>query len=112
MVLDRDVEYFPGLYELFSYYPVVGRWCRVPARMIVNQYDCRRPLRDRLSEDFPRMHQRRVQEPARYRNVALEPMLRIEHGDVKFFDGQIFQALREIRAQSQNANALTQVDTH
>jgi len=63
--------------------------------MIVNQDDCRRSFRYRFSEYFPRMYERRIEKPARYRDVALEPVLRIEHRDVKLFHRQVFEALRE-----------------
>ena len=75
VVLDGYVEYFPCLHELFGYYPVVGRWCRIPARVVVDENDGRRPLRDRLPKHFSRMNERRVEEAASYRDVALEPVL-------------------------------------
>jgi hypothetical protein len=41
------------------------------------------------------MYERRIEQAARYGDVALESVLRIEHGDVELLDRQIFQALRE-----------------
>src|SRR5207247_1072188 len=95
VILHRDVEYFSGLHELFSYYPVVGRGCRIPARVIVDENDCRRSLRDRFPEHLAGMDERRVEKPAGYRNVALESVLRIEHGNVKLLDREILQTLRK-----------------
>jgi hypothetical protein len=63
--------------------------------MIVNKNDGRRPLRDRLPKHFSRMNERRVEEAARYRDVALEPVLRIENGDVELFHREILQTLRK-----------------
>ena len=86
MVLYWYVEYFARLHQLFCYYPVVGRGCRIPARMIVDENDCRRSFGDRFPENFPRMHERRIEKPAGYRNVPLQPVLGVEYCDVKFFD--------------------------
>jgi hypothetical protein len=63
--------------------------------MIVDENDRRRPLGDRLAEHFARMDERRIQKTARYRDVALEAVLGIEDGDVKFLDGKIFESLSE-----------------
>src|SRR5688572_33351461 len=41
------------------------------------------------------MDERRVQESARHGDVALEPMLRVEYCDMKFFDGKILETLPE-----------------
>jgi len=41
------------------------------------------------------MHERRIEEAASYGDVALEPVLRIKHGDVELFDRKILQTLRE-----------------
>jgi len=95
VILHGYVEYFPRLYELFCYYPVVGRWCRVPARVIVDEDDRRRSLGDSFPENLTRMHERRIEQAAGYRDVALEPVLRVEHRDMELLDGQIFQSLRE-----------------
>jgi hypothetical protein len=95
VVLYGDVEYFARLHELFCYYPVVGRWCRITARMIVDENDCRRSFRDRFPEHFSRMHERRVEKSTRYGDVALQSMLGVEHCDVKLFNRQILQTLGE-----------------
>jgi len=95
VILHGYVEYFPRLYELFCYYPVVGRWCRVPARVIVDEDDRRRSLGDRFPENLTRMHERRIEQAAGYRDVALEPVLRVEHRNMELLDRQIFQSLRE-----------------
>jgi len=63
--------------------------------MIVDENDCRRSFGDRFPENFPRMHERRIEKPAGYRNVPLQPVLGVEYCDVKFFDRQIFEPLRE-----------------
>ena len=63
--------------------------------MIVDENDSRRSLRDCFPEDFARMYQRRVQKSARYSYVALETVLRIEHGDVKLLNRKVFEPLRE-----------------
>ena len=75
---------------------IVRRRRRVAARMIVHEDDCRRSLGDRLAKDFARMHERGVEDPASDRDVALEPMLRVEHGNVELFDRQIFHAGTEV----------------
>jgi hypothetical protein len=41
------------------------------------------------------MHERRIEQPARYGDITLESVLRVEHCDVKFFDGKILQSLSE-----------------
>jgi hypothetical protein len=41
------------------------------------------------------MNERRVEEAARYRNVALESVLRIEDGDMELFHREILQTLRK-----------------
>jgi hypothetical protein len=41
------------------------------------------------------MHERRIEQAAGYRDVALEPVLRIEHRDVELLDREILQTLRE-----------------
>jgi hypothetical protein len=63
--------------------------------MIVDQNDCRCSLGDRFPENFSRMYERRIEKPASYGDVPFQPVLGIEYGDVKFFDRQIFQPLRE-----------------
>jgi hypothetical protein len=63
--------------------------------MIVDQNDCRCSLGDRFPEHFSRMHERRIEKPARYRDVPFQPVLRVENSDVKLFDRQIFQSLGE-----------------
>jgi hypothetical protein len=63
--------------------------------MIVDQDDSRCTLGDRFPEDLARMHERRIEQPARYGDVALETVLRIEYRDVKLFDGKILQTLGE-----------------
>ena len=42
-----------------------------------------------------RMHERGIEQAASHRDVALEPMLRIEDGDVKLLHRKILQPLRE-----------------
>src|SRR5712671_5962167 len=95
VVLHGYVEYFARLHQLFCYYPVVGRGCRIPARMIVDQDDSRCPLGDRFPEDLTRMHERRIEQPAGYCDVALETVLGVEYRDVKLFDRKILQTLGE-----------------
>jgi hypothetical protein len=63
--------------------------------VIVDENDRRRSLGDRFPENLTRMHERRIEQAARYRDVALEPVLRIEHRDMELLDRQIFQSLRE-----------------
>jgi hypothetical protein len=52
-------------------------------------------LRDCFAKNFAWMNQRRVEQAARYGDVAFESMLRIEYRDVKFFDRKILQSLSE-----------------
>jgi hypothetical protein len=63
--------------------------------MIVNENDGCRILGDRFTKYFARVHERRVEQPARYGYVALEPVLRIENGDVKLLDWKILELLPE-----------------
>jgi len=63
--------------------------------MIVDEDDRRRTLGDRFPENLTRMHERRIEQAASYRDVALEPVLRVEHRDMELLDRQIFQSLRE-----------------
>jgi len=41
------------------------------------------------------MNERRIKKPARDGNVPFQPVLGVEHSDVKFFDRQIFEPLGE-----------------
>jgi hypothetical protein len=41
------------------------------------------------------MNERRIEQPARYSDVPLQPVLRIEYGDVEFLDRKIFEFLGE-----------------
>jgi len=63
--------------------------------MIVDQDDSRCSLGDRFPKDLTRMNERRIEKPAGYGDVALEPVLGVEHRDVKFFDRKILQTLGE-----------------
>ena len=105
VVLHGYVEYPARLHELFCYYPVVGRRCRIAARMIVNENDRRRPLRDRFTKYFARMHERRIEQSARYRDVALQPVLRVEDRDVKLLDRKVLQPLARRSRRRRAANA-------
>jgi hypothetical protein len=95
VVLHGYVENSAGLHELLRDYPVVTGRRRIAARVIVNENYRGRILGDRLAKHFPRVYQRRIEEAACYGNVALEPMLRVEDGDVEFLDGEVLQALAE-----------------
>jgi hypothetical protein len=63
--------------------------------VIVNENYRRGILCNCFAKHFAGMHERRVEQPARYCNVALETVLRVEHSDVKFFDRKILQSLSE-----------------
>lgn len=63
--------------------------------MIVDEDDRSRVLADCLPEHFARVNQRRIQETARDRDVALQPVLRIENRNVEFLDGEVLQPLAE-----------------
>jgi hypothetical protein len=63
--------------------------------MIVDENDRGRSFRDRLPKHFSRMNERRIEEAASYGDVALEPVLRIEDGDVKLLHRKILQTLRK-----------------
>jgi hypothetical protein len=63
--------------------------------MIVDEYDRRRPLGDRFPEHLARVHEGGVQDAARHRDVALQPVLRVEHRDVKLLDRQVLEPRRE-----------------
>jgi len=83
------------LYELLCNDSVISarRW--IAARVIVNENYRRRILGDRLTKYFTGMHERRVEQPTRYCNVPLQPMLGIQNSDVKFFDWKILESLSE-----------------
>src|SRR5688572_14315078 len=81
VILHGYVEYLASLYKLFCYHPVIGRWCRISTRVVMDQNDCRGPLRDRFPKHLSRVYERRIEEAASYGDVTLEPVLRIEHGD-------------------------------
>jgi hypothetical protein len=95
VVLHWYVEYAPCLHELLRDYPVVAGRCRIAARVIVNENYRGCVLGDRLAKYFARMDERRIQQPSRYGDVPLEPVLRVEDGNVKFLDRQILEALPE-----------------
>jgi hypothetical protein len=63
--------------------------------MVVHQNDSRRPLRDRFPKHFPWVNERGIEEATSDGDVALEPVLRIEDGDVEFFDWKILETLRK-----------------
>ena len=63
--------------------------------MVVHEDDRRRPLGDRLPKHLARMHERRIENPARDRDVTLQPVLRVQHRDVKLLDRQVLQPRRE-----------------
>jgi hypothetical protein len=63
--------------------------------MIVNQNYRRCVFRDCFAKNFSRMNERRVEKATRYRYVALESVLRVEHRHMKFFDRKILQSLAE-----------------
>jgi len=63
--------------------------------MIVYENDRRRILRDCFTKDFARVNERGVEKSAGYSNVTFQPVLRVEHCDVKFFDRKILQPLSE-----------------
>jgi hypothetical protein len=54
-----------------------------------------RALGDRLTEYLPGMHEGGIQKSSRHGDVALEPVLGVEHGDVEFFYREILQLLSE-----------------
>jgi hypothetical protein len=95
MVLHGYVEKLARLHELFSYYPVVGRWCRVAARVIVNEDYRRRALRNRFTEHLAGMNERRIEQSSRDGDIALEAVLGIEDSNMKFLDRQILELLTE-----------------
>ena len=61
-------------------------------RVVVNEDDRCRALRDGLAKDLARMHERGVQYPASHKDVAIDAVLRIEYGDVEFLNGAIVEA--------------------
>jgi hypothetical protein len=63
--------------------------------VIVNENYRRSILSDCLTKYLPWMDERRVEQTAGYRDVALEPVLRVEHSNVKFFDWKILKPLTE-----------------
>ena len=97
MIVHRDVEQPARRHQLLRHHPVVRRRRRIAARMVVHQDDRRRPLGDRLAEYLPRMHQRGIEYASRHRHVALQPMLRVQHGHVKLFHREILQSRRKGR---------------
>ena len=67
-----------------------------PLGWLCTRDDRRRPLGDRLPKHLARMYEGRVQNPACHRDVALQPVLRVEHGDVELLDGQVFHPRSEV----------------
>jgi hypothetical protein len=63
--------------------------------MIVNEDYCCCIFGDRFAKNFARMYERGVEKASRYGNVALEPVLRVENGDMKLFYGQILKPVTE-----------------
>jgi hypothetical protein len=63
--------------------------------VIVDEDDRRRSLGNRFPEHLARMHERRIEQPACYHDVALEPVLRVEHCDVELLDREILKSLRK-----------------
>ena len=54
---------------------------------------CRRILGDRFTKYFARVDERGVEKSARYSNVTLQPVLRVEHSHVELFDREILKLL-------------------
>ena len=63
--------------------------------MIVNEDDRGRVFGDCLAKNLAWMNERRVEQTACHRDVALESVLRIENRNVEFLDGKILKALAE-----------------
>jgi hypothetical protein len=95
VILHWDVEYLARLHELFCYYPVVRRRCRISTRVIVDQNDRRGSLRNRLAKNFSRMNERGIEQAAGDGDVAFQTVLRVEDCDVEFLDRKILEPLRE-----------------
>ncbi len=55
----------------------------------------RRALRDGLAKHLARVHERGGENAARYRDVPLEPVLRIHDGDMELLDRKILETWRE-----------------
>ena len=45
-----------------------------------------RPLRDRLAKHFARMHERRIKNTTSDGDIALQPVLGVQHRHVKLLD--------------------------
>src|SRR5687768_980362 len=65
--------------------------------MVVDEDDRGRPLRDRLPKHFARVNEGRIKNTTRDRYVTLQPVLRVEDGHVKLFDGEILEPVSEDR---------------
>jgi len=63
--------------------------------MIVDENDRCRVLGDRFTKDLARVNERGIEKSASYSNVTFQPVLRVEHCDVKLFDGKILKLLSE-----------------
>src|SRR4051794_388832 len=92
----RNVEQSPRRHQLVGYRSIVVRGRRIAAGMIVDENDRRRTLGDRLAEDLAWMHEGRIENAARDRDISFEPMLRVEHRHMELFDRKIFHSRSEV----------------
>ena len=97
VVVHGYVEYPACLDQLFSRYAIVRRGGWVAAWMIVDEDDRCRVFSDCFAKNLTRVNEGRVQQTACNGYVALQAMLRIQHGDVELLDREILQSRRECR---------------
>jgi|SRR5688572_7674610 len=95
MIVYRYVEQPARGNQLCRHFSIVRRGRRVPARVVVDEDDRGRPLRNRLAEYLPWVYERRAQKTTGDRHVALEPMLGVQHRHVELLDREVLESWSE-----------------
>src|SRR5437667_2198440 len=95
MVVNRNVQETPGVYELPRDGAVIRAWRWVAAWVVVRHDDASCPEGDGEPEHFTRMHRRGIEDSARHFLDPDNPRLRIERDYVEHF----YQLLRGTLAQ-------------
>src|SRR5437667_46981 len=75
---DRDADDLAGLHEAFADRPVLGRWRRIAARMVVDEDRRRRVAHDQWLEDLARVNEGGGQRPEAHEIDPARPIFPIE----------------------------------
>ena len=81
--------------QLLGDRPVLRRGRRIPARVVMDDDDSRRGLRDRGAEHLARMHQRAVEQPAGDQHLPQHLALAVEGEQMELLDLQVPQPVPE-----------------